>query len=127
MPRQDTVDFLTAFAVGTVLGIGATLLLKPERTPRERVARKLKPYRKQMQKSYKHLSRGMRDGSEATSELTAEVIGAGRELLGEFRAEVAEILDQARSELQDLMGDRAKSFGKAAGKAAKKTRRRVGI
>ena len=25
MPRQDTVDFLTAFAVGTVLGVGATL------------------------------------------------------------------------------------------------------
>ncbi len=35
MPRQDTVDFLTAIAVGTVLGIGATLLLQPE-PPRSR-------------------------------------------------------------------------------------------
>ena len=42
MPRQDTVDFLTAFAVGTVLGIGATLLLQPEETRREKVVRKLK-------------------------------------------------------------------------------------
>ena len=33
MARQDTVDFLTAFAVGSVLGIGATLLLTPDRTP----------------------------------------------------------------------------------------------
>ena len=28
MARQDTTDFLTAFAVGAVLGIGATLLLR---------------------------------------------------------------------------------------------------
>jgi gas vesicle protein len=123
MPRQDTVDFLTAFAVGTVLGVGATLLLQPERTPKERVTRQLKPYRKQMRKSYKHLSRGFREGSGATSELTGEVIGAGRELLGEFRAEVAEILEQAKSELGEAVAEQMKDLGKGA----KKTRRRVGM
>jgi hypothetical protein len=30
MARQNTTEVLAAFAVGTVLGIGATLLLKPE-------------------------------------------------------------------------------------------------
>lgn len=119
MPRQDTVDFLTAFAVGTVLGIGATLLLQPEQTPKARVTRQLKPYRKQMRKSYDHLAKGVREGSGATSELTSEVIGAGRELLSEFREEVAEILDQARSELSDVVKDQMKG--------AKKARRRVGM
>lgn len=123
MPRQDTVDFLTAFAVGTVLGIGATLLLQPDRSPKARVARQLKPYRKQIRKSYKHLSRGFREGSDATSDLTAEVVGAGRELLGEFREEVAELLDQARSELREIVDDQVKNLGKGV----KKTRRRVGM
>src|SRR5690606_16964944 len=81
MPRQDTVDFLTAFAVGAVLGIGATLLLQPDNSPKDRVVKQLKPYRKQMRRSYKHFSRGLKEGSGATSELTSEVIGAGRELL----------------------------------------------
>lgn len=123
MPRQDSVDFLAAFAVGTVLGVGATLLLQPERTPKERVARKLKPYKKQLKKSYNKVAKEVRHGSDATSDLTSEVIGAGRELLGEFRAEVAEILDQARSELSDLVQDQVKDLGRTA----KKTRRRVGL
>jgi gas vesicle protein len=122
MPRQDTVDFLTAFAVGTVLGIGATLLLQPDRSPRQRVARQLKPYRKQMRKSYDHLSRGVRQGSDATSDLTAEVIGAGRELLGEFRGEVAEILEQARAELGDLVAEQARELRKGAKKARGRVR-----
>lgn len=123
MPRQDTVDFVAAFAVGTVLGIGATLLLQPERTPQERVARKIKPYKKQLRKNYKKVAREFREGSDATSDLTSEVIGAGRELLGEFRAEVAEILDDAREELADLVNTQAKQISKTA----KKTRRRVGL
>ncbi|MEX0912117.1 MAG: hypothetical protein WD737_04900 [Gemmatimonadota bacterium] len=123
MPRQDTVDFLTAFAVGTVLGIGATLLLQPEPSPRARVTKQMKPYRRQMRKSYGHLSRGVREGSGATSDLTSEVIGAGRELLGDFREEVGDILAQARSELRDLVEDQAKELAKGA----KKTRRRAGL
>jgi flagellar biosynthesis/type III secretory pathway protein FliH len=74
-----------------------------------------------MRKSYKHVSRGLKEGSGATTELTSEVIGAGRELLSEFRAEVAEILDQARSELKDLVEDQVKEIGKGA----RKTRRRL--
>ncbi|MQA88933.1 MAG: hypothetical protein GEU90_01680 [Gemmatimonas sp.] len=123
MPRQDTVDFLTAFAVGTVLGIGATLLLQPDHSPKARVKRQLKPYRKQMRRSYGHVAKGVRHGSEATSEFSTEVINAGRELLSEFREEVNEILEQARSELGDLVKDQVKDLSKGA----KKTRRRVGM
>jgi gas vesicle protein len=117
------VDFLAAFAVGTVLGIGATLLLQPDQSPRARVARKLKPYQKKMRKSYHNVARGVRGGTDATSGFTSEVIGAGRELLGEFRSEVSEILDQARSELKDMVKDQAKDLGRAT----RKTRRRVGL
>ena len=123
MPRQDTVDFLTAFAVGTVLGIGATLLLQPDRSPKARVARQLKPYRKQMRKSYQNVRQGMRDGSGATAELTGEVISAGRELLGEFRSEVADILADARAELGEMMEEQVKGLRKSA----KRTRKKMGM
>ena len=124
MPRQDTVDFLAAFAVGTVLGIGATLLIQPaEPTPQERVARKLKPYSKQIRRSYRKVSEGVRDGGEAAADLTTDAIGTGRELLGEFRSEVSDILDQAREELKDLVDDQVKTIRRAS----RKTRRRAGL
>lgn len=123
MARQDTVDFLTAFAVGTVLGIGATLLLTPERTPKQRLVKQLKPYRKQMKKSYARAREAVRDGSTATGDLTSEVVHAGKELLGEFRHEVADILEDARQELRELVQDQAKEIGRGR----KKARRKLGM
>lgn len=124
MPRQDTVDFLTAFAVGTVLGIGATLLLQPERpSARDRVAKQLKPYRRKMERSYGRVRGGLREGADATSDLTGEVVGAGRELLSEFREEVARILGDAREELQDMTRDRARGVSEQA----KRARRKLGM
>lgn len=123
MPRQDTMDFVTAFAVGTVLGIGATLLLQPERTRRQRLVRQLKPYKKQLRRSYSSARGAVREGTHATGELTSELIGAGRELLSEFRDEVSEILSEARSELQDLAKHQAKDLSKTV----RKTRRKLGM
>jgi gas vesicle protein len=124
MPRQDTVDFLTAFAVGTVLGIGATLLLQPEPpTARERVVKQLKPYRRRMERSYGQIRGGVREGAGATSDLTGEVIGAGRELLSEFRDEVAKILGDAREELQEMTQEQVRGVTRQA----KRTRRKFGM
>jgi gas vesicle protein len=123
MARQDTVDFMTAFAVGTVLGIGATLLLTPERTPKQRIVRQLKPYRKQMRKSYVRARDAVREGSHATGDLTSEVVSAGKELLGEFRHEVAGILDDARKDLQELVQDQVKDISRGA----KRSRRKIGM
>lgn len=121
MPRQDTVDFLTAFAVGTVLGIGATLLLQPERpSARERVSKQLKPYRRRMERSYGQLRGGVREGADATSEFTGEVVSAGRELITEFRDEMARILGDAREELQDMTREQVRGVSQQAKRARRK-------
>lgn len=120
MPRQDTADFLAAFAVGTVLGVGATLLLQPQRTPTERLARQLKPYRKRMNKSLRGTREALLDGAGATGEITGDVVSTGRELLGEFRKEVAKILDDARDEMQDIFQDQAKDLSKGVRRARRK-------
>lgn len=122
MPRQDNIDFITAFAVGTVLGIGATLLLRPQPTPKERVVRQLKPYRKRIRKSYKQARSAVRDGASATGELSEEAMGAGRELIGGFREEVSRIVADARDELQELVEEQSKDISRKL----RKTGRRFG-
>lgn len=120
MAEQDTADFLTAFAVGTVLGIGATLLLQPKPTPRQRVAKQLKPYRKKMKRSYGKARKAVRHGAGATSEMSSEVFSASGDLLSEFRDEVASILGDARADLQEMISDQAGDLSKSVRKARRK-------
>ena len=106
MPRQDTNDLLTAFAIGTALGVGATLLLRPRpKSARERLMRELKPgrRRKPVPADAVRVPRRPMEAEEASG-LAEEVISVGRELLDEFRDEVQRILTDARDELRHAAG-----------------------
>ena len=70
-----------------------------------------------------HTRATVREGSNATGDLTSEVVSAGRELLGEFRHEVSGILDDARKELRELVQDQVKDISKGA----RRTRRKMGM
>jgi gas vesicle protein len=112
MARQDTTDFLTAFAVGAVLGIGATLLLRsrPE-TAKERLLRELKPhYRKKIGGG--RGARGVRRSRAAAVDMADDAIDTGRELLSEFRDEVKRIVEDARDELVEALEDREPAAGR---------------
>ena len=127
MARQNTAEFLAAFAVGTVLGIGATLLLKPEpQSAKERLMRELKPYRKKMRKSAGQMARGIRRGGAATAEVADDAIDAGRELLSEFRDEVRRIVAEARDELGEALEERRKAERRGS-ERRKGERRRGGL
>ena len=104
MARQDTTDVLTAFAIGAVLGVGATLLLRPEKpNPRKQLQKRLKPHvRKLGRSAARGRKRGRRVVRPGAQGGTEDAIQAGRELLAEFRGEVARILDEAREELRTL-------------------------
>ena len=103
MARQDTNDFLAAFGIGAVLGIGATLLLRPDKpNPRKQLQKRLKPHVKKLGKSASRTRKAARSAVQASGTSTDEVIHAGRELLAEFRGEVTRILDEAREELREL-------------------------
>ncbi len=125
MASNDTSDFLTAFAIGTALGAGAILLLRPARpNPRKRLAKRLKP-RRGRKLARRSRIRSVRLeggdvaaaglGANATQEMTREVIATGRELLAEFRAEVQRILDEAREELRAMGLDAGQPPAPAAG------------
>jgi gas vesicle protein len=103
MARQDTNDFLAAFGIGAVLGIGAALLLRPDKpNPRKQLQKRLKPHVRKLSKSASRTRKAARVAARESGTSTDEVIHAGRELLAEFRGEVSRILDEAREELREL-------------------------
>lgn len=108
MGRQDNNDFLAAFAIGAALGVGATLLLRPEKpNPRKQLQKRLKPHVRKLRRSAarKKAGRVVRRAPGAAG-MEEDAIRAGRELLAEFRGEVQRILDEARDELRQVAAER---------------------
>jgi gas vesicle protein len=116
MAKQETVDFLTAFAIGTVLGVGATLLLRSGREAEtERLLRELRPLRKRAVKQIRRARAGVAEGAHAAEDLGSQLVETGRTVLGEFRDEVSDIVSSARDELIDSARDtmkRARRLGR---------------
>jgi gas vesicle protein len=86
MVRDDTTDLIAAFLIGATLGIGATLLLRPER---ETGARRLL---REMGAAPARVRTGARDAGARFAE-------AGREAASLFRDEVSGVVDAARDEI----------------------------
>jgi len=110
MARHDTNDFLTAFAIGAALGVGATLLLRPEKpNPRKQLQKRLKPHVRKLgggARGRRRVRAAAPPPREREPGMQDDAIQAGRELLAEFRGEVQRILDEARGELRDLSAER---------------------
>lgn len=115
MVQNDTTDFFAAFAIGAVLGAGATLLLRgPGRRRRtRRVAKDLKPYRKRMQKSAKRARKGLEQTAGATADLREELGAASRTVVRDFQDELAELLAAAREEIAHTVDDQITEARKA--------------
>lgn len=136
MAKQETADFLTAFAIGTVLGVGATLLLRSGReADHERLLAELRPLRKGAMKQLKRARANAASRAHAAEEVGAEFIETGRSVLNEFRDEVADIVASARDEIvksarrgvkrarrraRDGVVDRARDTIEWVGKAARR-------
>lgn len=123
MAQQETNDFVTAFVIGAVVGVGATLLLKPDPPTRtERVMKGLEPYRKRMRKSTKRARKGLSHGAGAAADLSQELAGASRQVLGDFRSELSELLAEAREEISDAIADQVRTTRKGVRRSSKRWR-----
>jgi gas vesicle protein len=100
MAKQETADFLTAFAIGTVLGVGATLLLRSGReADHERLLSELRPLRKGAVKQLRRARAGAATGAHAAEQLGTDLLETGRSVLSDFREEIADIVSSARDEI----------------------------
>lgn len=119
MPQRDTIDFTTAFAAGAILGIGATMLLRPARpTRRERIGHEMKPRREKLRKRARRARTELGHGADATAELGEEVMAAGRQLVKELRKEWKSLIDDARRDVSRAVDDQIRAARKTGKQSA---------
>ncbi|HUH12325.1 MAG TPA: hypothetical protein VMK65_04415 [Longimicrobiales bacterium] len=114
MADRDTREFLAAFAVGAVLGIGATLLMRPDApTARERLTRELKDYGKRAGKTARRARKGMGRGLEDARERGGQAVAGGVDMVDDLRDEVSDIVSSARQEITRAVETQVKDVEKA--------------
>ena len=123
MDRDQTTEYASAFAVGLLVGVGAALLFGPKPpTRRERIAKQLKPYRKQLEKQTAAARKQVSDRASAAADWRDEMLDASRAVVADMREEVARMVADARAEIADAVADQLDSAQKSLKKSAKKIR-----
>ena len=121
MKERDDSDFLTALAIGAVVGIGAALLFRAsDDMDKDQIIKRLKPLRKKA-------GRALRDVSRSASHRMAGAADAGRVLrkgggriAHELEDHASEIVKAARKEIRASARDSVKQARRAMRQAAKR-------
>ena len=123
MKQEDTTEYLSAFVVGALVGVGAALLFAPKPpTRRERLMKELKPYRKQLDKQSARARKGMGKRASAAADWGEEILDASRVVMGDMRDEVADLVAEARAEIANTVADQLDTAQKSLKKSAKRMR-----
>jgi gas vesicle protein len=115
--ETDSVDLFTAFAIGAMIGVGATLLLRPDQpTTGERIMKRFEPITKNAQKAARRARREYGRSLALSQKATRNLGQAGKDVLDDFRSQVEEILTDARDELTSSARQQVQSARKALGR-----------
>ncbi|HUE76404.1 MAG TPA: YtxH domain-containing protein [Longimicrobiales bacterium] len=124
MRDEHNGEFVVAFAVGALIGVGAALLLAPDPpTRREKIMKELKPYRKTLRKKTSSARKQVGRRASAAADLGDELISAGRAVAADLREEIADLVSEARSEIAATVEDQLEAAQDALKKGAKRVRR----
>lgn len=136
MNQREDKDFLTALAIGAVVGIGAALLFRAsDDLDREQIIRRLKPLKKRASRVIDHAAKRVRheasdryeQASKHVNRKLSDVQGAGR-MVGRSTGKIAEnvgddvarIMARASRELEASARDSVKQARRAMRRAAKR-------
>ena len=126
MTERDDSEFLTALAIGAVVGVAAALLFRSGGSDfdRDRIIKKLKPLKK---KAGKAVSRAMREARESAMDKMDDARGAGRiirkssgRIAGDLQGDAAKIVRAAQKEIRASARDSVKQARRAMRQAAKR-------
>lgn len=123
MKRDETTEYLTTFIIGALIGVGAALLFAPKPpTRRERLMKELKPYRKKLSQQSARARKEMGRRASAAAGWGDDMVAASRDLMGEVRSEVGDLVTEARNEIAESLADQLEAARKSLQKNAKRIR-----
>lgn len=123
MNNDKTAEYVTAFVVGAVVGIGAALLMAPDPpTRRERLMKDLKPYRKKLDKQASKVRKQAGRQVDAAGEWGDELRAASLAVIADLREEVAELVADARNQIADVVDEQVDSASKGVRRRTKRIR-----
>lgn len=113
MAENERTEMITAFAIGALIGVGATLLLRPEPSTRDRLARELKPLVKKARQAGRRTRHGVARRIDASREAGADLADSSREMLEDFRDRLDRIVESAAKDARRAANRRVKVARKA--------------
>lgn len=120
MRQEDSTEYLAAFVVGAVVGIGAALLVAPRPTTRrERIMNELKPYKKKVGRGAARARRAVSVEAPARAD---KLVAMSRAVVDDMRDEVAAMVAEARADIADSVADQLRAAQKRLEKTAKRVR-----
>jgi gas vesicle protein len=123
MSDDRTTEYVTAFVVGALVGIGAALLLAPDPpTRREKLMKELKPYRKKFDKKAAKVRKQVGRQVDAAGDWGEELRAAGQAVVADLREEVAELVAEARDQIADAVENQVDSARDGVRRGAKRIR-----
>lgn len=123
MQNDHSTEYVTAFVVGALVGVGAALLLAPEPpTRRERVMKELKPYRKKLRKQTAKMRKQAGKQVNAGVDWGDDLAAASRAVIQDLREEVAHMVAEARDEIADAVETQLDSAHSGLRRGAKRIR-----
>lgn len=123
MSDDRTTEYVTAFVVGALVGIGAALLLAPDPpTRREKLMKELKPYRKTLGKKTARMRQQVGRQVDAAGDWGEEVRAAGQAVVADLREEVAELVADARDQIAKAVENQVDSAHAGVRRGAKRIR-----
>jgi hypothetical protein len=114
MAENDSIDLLTAFAIGAMIGVGATLLMRSEpETATERLLGGVRPIARRAKKAAGRAAKRYGKSVSLTRKATRDLGGAGRDVMEDLHKEIEDILASARDELGATARRKMRSARKA--------------
>jgi hypothetical protein len=117
MTEHDNTDVWTALAIGAVVGIGATLLLRAQQDDASDFVKSLRPMKRAGKKMMKAAGKRVIRGVHTARSSGEDWMSAGRDALDDLQANARDIVHETRSELRKVARETVREAQRAARRA----------
>jgi gas vesicle protein len=123
MTERGNSDVWTAVAIGAIVGIGATLLVRARQDDdAHEIVKRLRPVTKHAKNAARSASKQLGRSARRAGKSGEELLSAGHDIMDELRKGAREIVHATRDELRKATRDSVREVQRAARRAARTVR-----